>query len=127
MPSEVAVIAVAAEVAQEMEVAEPLREAGVGLMFVVAPAPKMGWAVKTVIKRSPADLSGSIQEGHVLTGACGCVWVWVLVYCCGCGGGSVCGGGGGGGGGREREREGESVCVRVYACVCVCVHVCLCV
>eukprot|EP00802_Teleaulax_amphioxeia_P005974 Tamp_05978.p1 GENE.Tamp_05978~~Tamp_05978.p1 ORF type:complete len:302 (-),score=47.78 Tamp_05978:1296-2201(-) len=56
----------APETAPEPAPQEP-REAGVGLMFVIATAPKKGWAVKTVIKQSPADLSGKIQEGHVLT------------------------------------------------------------
>ena len=46
----------APETAPEPAPQEP-REAGVGLMFVIATAPKKGWAVKTVIKQSPADLS----------------------------------------------------------------------
>ena len=45
-------------------VPEEPREAGVGLLFVTD---KKGWIIKTVIKRSPADLSGKIKEGHVLT------------------------------------------------------------
>ena len=49
------------------EVSEVPKEAGVGLMFVIASAPAKGWAVKNVIKQSPADLSGKIKEGHVLT------------------------------------------------------------
>jgi hypothetical protein len=47
-----------AEIAPDLEPAEP-REAGVGLMFVIAAPPKKGWVVKTVIKQSPADLSVS--------------------------------------------------------------------
>ena len=48
------------------EPCEP-REAGVGLLFVVAEAPNKGWAVKTIMKQSPAHLSGEIQEGHILS------------------------------------------------------------
>ena len=42
------------------------RDAGTGLLFVTAPAPARGWAVKTIMKHSPADLAGVIEEGHVL-------------------------------------------------------------
>ena len=48
------------ETAPDPEPAEP-REAGVGLMFVIAAPPKKGWVVKTVIKQSPADVSVSLS------------------------------------------------------------------
>ena len=35
-----------------------IADAGVGLMFAVAAAPAKGWAVKMIMKKSPADLSG---------------------------------------------------------------------
>ena len=54
------------ETAPDPEPAEP-REAGVGLMFVIAAPPKKGWVVKTVIKQSPADLSVSLARSRALS------------------------------------------------------------
>ena len=51
------------------EPAEP-REAGVGLMFVIATPPKKGWEVKTVVKQSPADLSVSLSLARSLVRVC---------------------------------------------------------